>query len=88
MNNATITKEYEGKMIRCVYDNGKYYYSVVDIIGILNNSKDNRKYWNKLKQRLKENHNELVTKCHQLKLKSGDGKYYLTDVIENNYLID
>ncbi len=88
MNNETIMKEYEGKSIRCVYENNKCYYSIIDVIGILNDSKDNRKYWNKLKQRLKENCNELVTKCHQLKLKSSDGKYYLTDVIENNYLID
>ncbi len=88
MNNGTIMKEYEGKTIRCIYENNKCYYSIIDIIGILNNSKDNRKYWNKLKQRLKENCNELVTKCHQLKLKSSDGKYYLTDVIDSKKLIE
>ena len=48
----------------------------------MSESKDGRKYWNKLKQRLKEEGNELVTICHQLKLKSSDGKYYNTDVCD------
>ena len=45
-------------------------------------SKDSRKYWNKLKQRLKEEGNETVTNCHQLELKAQDGKYRLTDVTD------
>jgi len=48
----------------------KYYISVVDIVSILTESSDGRKYWNKLKQRLKEEGNETVTNCHQLKLKN------------------
>ncbi len=63
-------------------DFNKYYISVVDIVGVLSNSKDGRKYWNKLKQRLKEEGNETVTNCHQLKLKAGDGKYRSTDVVD------
>ena len=55
---------------------------MVDIIGILSESKDGRKYWNKLKQRLKEEENETVTNCHHLKLKAQDGKYHLTDVVD------
>ena len=60
----------------------KYYISVVDIVSILTESKDGRKYWNKLKQRLKEEGNETVTNCHQLKLPAEDGKMRLTDVVD------
>ena len=49
---------------------------------MISESKDGRKYWNKLKQRLKEEGNESVTNCHQLKLKAKDGKYYKTDVVD------
>ena len=56
-------------------------FSVVDVVSALTDSADGRKYWNKLKQRLKDEGNELVTICHQLKLKSPkDGKRYNTDV--------
>ena len=79
-----INKIFNGKNIRTVWNNDeeKYYLSVVDIVGALVESKDNRKYWNKLKQRLKEEGNESVTNCHQLKLKARDGKYYKTDVVD------
>ena len=79
-----INKIFNNKTIRTVWNNTeeKYYLSVVDIIGALVESKDNRKYWNKLKQRLKEEGNETVTNCHQLKLKAQDGKYRLTDVVD------
>ena len=79
-----INKIFNNETIRTVWDNDleKYYISVVDIVGVISESKDGRKYWNKLKQRLKEEGNELVTNCHQLKLKSSDGKYYNTDVCD------
>ena len=54
----------------------------MDIVSVIAESKDGRKYWNKLKQRLKEEGNESVTNCRQLKLKSSDGKYYNTDVCD------
>jgi len=57
-----------------------WYFSIVDIVSILTNSKDARKYWNKLKQRLNEEGNETVTNCHQLKMKASDGKMRFTDV--------
>jgi len=60
----------------------KWYFSVVDIIGILSQSADPRKYWNKLAQRLRDEGSEVVTKCHQLKLIAKDGKKYLTDVAD------
>ena len=79
-----INKLFNNKEIRTVWDKNeeKYYISVVDIVGELSESVDGRKYWNKLKQRLKEEGNEMVTKCHQLKLKAKDGKYRDTDVVD------
>lgn len=60
----------------------KWYFSVIDIIAILTDSKDPRKYWNKLAQRLRDEGSEVVTKCHQLKLLAKDGKRYMTDVAD------
>ena len=77
-----INKIFNNDTIRTVWDKDKekYYISIVDIVSVLTESTDGRKYWNKLKQRLKEEGNETVTNCHQLKLKAKDGKYRLTDV--------
>ncbi len=79
-----VNKLFNDKTIRTVWDKDeeKYYVSVTDVVGAVSESKDGRKYWNKLKQRLKEEGNESVTNCHQLKLKSSDGKYYATDVVD------
>ena len=79
-----INKMFDSKTIRTVWnrEEQKYYISVIDIVGVLSESKDKRKYWNKLKQRLRNEGNESVTNCHQLKLKSSDGKYYNTDVVD------
>lgn len=79
-----VNKIFNNETIRTVWDNEKekYYISVVDIVSIISGSKDGRKYWNKLKQRLKNEGNESVTNCHQLKLKSSDGKNYNTDVVD------
>ena len=73
---------FEGNKVRVVWDEEqeKYFFSVVDIIQVLTDSVDGRKYWNKLKQRLNEEGNETVTNCHQLKLPAADGKKRLTDV--------
>lgn len=79
-----INKMFDSETIRTVWnrEEQKYYISVIDIVGVLSESKDKRKYWNKLKQRLRNEGNESVTNCHQLKLKSSDGKYYNTDVVD------
>ena len=79
-----INKLFNDETIRTVWDKEeeKYYISIVDVVGIISKSKDQRKYWNKLKQRLKEEGNQTVTNCHQLKLKANDGKYRLTDVCD------
>ncbi len=75
---------FEGKRVRIVWDaeQEKYYFSIVDIVQVLTDSADGRKYWNKLKERLKKEGNESVTNCHQLKLLSSDGKKYKTDVAD------
>ena len=69
---------------RTVWDkeDEKYYISIVDIVGVLSESTNPRNYWKVLKHRLKEEGNESVTNCNQLKLKSSDGKYYNTDVVD------
>ena len=83
-NMHLINKIFNNETIRTVWDKDeeKYYISVVDIVTVVSESKDGRKYWNKLKQRLREEGNESVTNCHQLKLMSSDGKYYNTDVVD------
>ena len=77
-----LTKSFEKENIRTVWDSDeeKYYISIVDVVSVLTESTDGRKYWNKLKQRLKEEGNQTVTNCHQLKLTAADGKMRLTDV--------
>ena len=85
-------KLFDAKKIRVVWDDQteKYYFSIIDIIQVLTESADYqtaRKYWNKLKQRLKEEGNESVTNCHQLKLEAADGKRYLTDVAETEQVL-
>ena len=65
----------------------KWYFSIVDVVSILTESTDGRKYWNKLKQRLKEEGNETVTNCHQLKMQAVDGKMRLTDVADTEQLL-
>lgn len=85
----TITKLFEGNEIRSVWDSEKedYYFSVVDVIKILTESPDSRKYWSVLKSRLKKEGSELTTKCSQLKLKSKDGKYYNQDVLDTEGIL-
>src|SRR3990167_5859093 len=80
---------FEGKQIRRHWDDEKelWYFSVIDVVKILTNSADARKYWNKLAERLRKEGNKSVTKCHRLKLESSDGKYYLTDVADTEVML-
>ena len=85
-------KVFEDKKIRSEWnaDEEDWYFSVVDIIEALTGSKDfntARKYWNKLKQRLKEEGSELVTFCHRLKLPAQDGKLRETDVMNTKCIL-
>jgi hypothetical protein len=82
MNNIKI---FENKKVRSQYDADKemWYFSIVDIVGILTEQptvERARNYWKVLKSRLKKEGNESVTNCNQLKLQSDDGKFYKTDV--------
>ena len=85
---ATITNLFEGKEIRSVWDAEKedYYFSVVDVIGALTESERARKYWNDIKRDLKNEGSELSEKIGQLKLQSADGKYYKTDIADQEQL--
>ena len=81
---------FEDQPIRTAWveDKEEWYFSVVDVVQALTESADGRKYWNKLKQRLKEEGSQLVTNCHQLKMKSPkDGKRYNTDVANTEQLL-
>ena len=79
-----INKIFNNETIRTVWDKEeeKYFISVVDVVGVLSGSDNPRNYWKVLKHRLKQEGNESVTNCNQLKLKSSDGKYYNTDVVD------
>ena len=91
MSDHTQIKIFEEKKVRTIWDaeTEDWYFSVVDVVAVLTESIDfltARKYWNKLKQRLKEEGNETVTNCHQLKLPAADGKKRLTDVATTEQL--
>ena len=88
MNKDTAIKLFESKKIRSVWDDKdeKWYFSIVDIVGILSESPNPRKYWSVLKTRLKKEGSKLTTNCSQLKMLSADGKMYLTDVADTETL--
>ena len=92
--NSDAIQLFEDQPIRSAWDaeREEWYFSVVDVVQVLTEQPDfntARKYWNKLKQRLSaEGADELVTNCHQLKLKSPkDGKRYKTDVADTEQLL-
>lgn len=79
---------FEERRVRTVWDDQgeKWYFSIVDVCGVLTESRDPQSYWRKLKQRLKEEGNQTVTNCHGLKMQAADGKMRMTDVAETfNY---
>ncbi|MDO8656599.1 MAG: BRO family protein [Nanoarchaeota archaeon] len=78
---------FEGKNIRRIWHNDEWWFSVVDVVGILSESADSRNYWKVLKHRLIEEGSEVVTNCNQLKLPSSDGKYYETDCANTEILL-
>ena len=86
----TITKLFEGKEIRSVWDSEKeeYYFSVVDVISILTDSKDSSDYWTTLKRRLTNDEgSQLPTICRSLKLKAKDGKMRNTDTLDTKGIL-
>ena len=80
---------FEDKRIRTAWDEEKeeWYFSIVDVVGVLTDSLDPAAYWRKLKQRLKAEGNETVTNCHGLKMTAADGKRRLTDVADTEQLL-
>ena len=85
----TAIKLFEDYKVRTSWDREKetWYFSVVDIVAILSESKDPTAYWRKLKQRLKAEGNETVTNCHGLKMLAPDSKMRLTDVLETEGIL-
>ena len=75
---------FEDRQIRSVWDDEQeeWYFSIVDVVGVLTDSPNPRKYWSVLKTRLKKEGGQLTTICSQLKMKSADGKYYKTDATD------
>jgi hypothetical protein len=80
---------FQNKKVRTHWDEKQenWYFSIVDVAGILSESKDPQAYWRKLKQRLKEEGNETVTNCHALKMRAQDGKMGMTDVADSEQLL-
>ena len=81
-------KIFEDRKVRTLWDaeQEKWYFSIVDVIAVLTESPNPRKYWSVLKTRLKAEGSQLTTNCSQLKMLSADGKYYLTDVANTEQL--
>ena len=79
---------FQERKVRTAWDNQeeKWYFSVVDVCGVLTDSKDPTAYWRKLKQRLTEEGKETVTNCHALKMRAADGKMRLTDMADTEQL--
>ena len=83
---------FQDQKVRTHWDDSKelWYFSIVDVVAILTEQSDfqkSRKYWNKLKERLKKEGNQTVTNCHQLKMKAKDGKMRKTDVVDTEQLL-
>ena len=80
---------FENKKIRTAWneETEEWYFSVVDVVSVLTDSKDPTVYWRKLKQRLKAEGNETVTNCHGLKMTASDGKKRMTDVVDTTNLL-
>jgi hypothetical protein len=82
-------KLFENKNVRSQWDAGReaWYFSIVDVVAVLTDSPNPRKYWSVLKTRIKKEGSQLATNCSQLKMRSADGKNYLTDVADTEQLL-
>lgn len=89
MTQHNAIKLFEAKKVRTIWDDKeeKWYFSIVDVVAVLTDSPNPRKYWSVLKHALKKEGSELTTNCSQLKMKSADGKMYLTDVADTQQLL-
>ncbi|MBX2966353.1 MAG: hypothetical protein KF845_09425 [Cyclobacteriaceae bacterium] len=82
-------KLFQTRKIRSAWneEKEKWYFSIVDVVGVLTDSPNPRKYWSVLKTRLKQEGSELATNCSQLKMEAADGKFYMTDVADTEQLL-
>jgi hypothetical protein len=89
MTQETAIKLFGQKQVRSVWneEEEKWYFSIVDVVGVLTDSPNPRKYWSVLKTRLKAEGSELTTNCSQLKMQASDGKMYLTDAADTEQLL-
>ena len=93
MNNKISIRFFNDKEVRAIWDeeNSKWWFSVLDVVGVLNTQDDyekNRNYWKYLKAKLKKTLPELVSDTTQLKLTAADGKKYKSDVMDYNQVIE
>ena len=88
MTKETAIKLFNQKQVRCHWDNEKekWYFSIVDVVGVLSDSENPQTYWKVLKKRLLAEGNETVTNCNALKMLAADGKMRFTDVADTEQL--
>ena len=88
MTQRNAIQVFEEKKVRTLWDSDqeKWYLSIIDVIAVLTDSPNPRKYWSVLKTRLKKEGSQLATNCSQLKMQSADGKFYKTDVADSEQL--
>lgn len=89
MTKETAIKLFQDKRVRVEWnrDQEKWYFSIVDVIGVLTESENPRNYWKVLKHRLLKEGNETVTNCNRLKMQAADGKMRMTDVTDTEQLL-
>ncbi len=89
MTKENAIKLFQDQRVRIHWneENEKWYFSIIDVIGVLTDSENPRKCWSVLKTRLKKEGSEVATNCSRLKLLALDGKMRLTDVADTEQLL-
>jgi len=89
MDKENSIRLFNDRQVRVDWDDDKekWYFSIVDVVGILSDSINPQAYWRKLKERLKKEGNETVTNCHALKMVAQDGKMRMTDVADTEQIL-
>ena len=88
MTKLNAIQLFENKKVRSIWDSEKekWFIPIIDVVEVLTESPNARKYWSVLKVRLKKEGSQLATNCSQLKMQSSDGKFYKTDVADTEQL--
>ena len=89
MDSKNQIKIFKNQKIRSKWndDEEEWYFSVIDVVGVLSQSKNPKNYWKVMKHRLKKEGSQVVTNCNQLKMLAPDGKYYKTDVANTEQIL-